>query len=88
MKNFIIILMNILDNFNEFSRKKLNEFKEKVRFMNTELKSIKTLLEKSSNNWIKLKESFDLLQKWLSDQEKIIDLSKVKIIFQTYSYSD
>ncbi len=80
-------MINIIDNFNELSKKKLNEFKEKVRFTNTELKSIKTLLEKSSNNWIKLKESFDLLQKWLCDQEKILDLSKVKIIFQTYSYS-
>jgi len=39
---------------------------------------MKILLEKSSNNWIKLKESSDLLEKWLSDQEKILDLSKVK----------
>ncbi len=69
------------------SRRKLNESKEKIRFLNTEIKSIKTLLEKSSNNWIKFKDSFDSLQKWLNDQEKIADLPKVNpiIINQIFS---
>ena len=48
--------------------------------MNIELKSLKTLLEKSSSNWSKFKDSFDSLKKWLEEQEKIADLSKVKIL--------
>jgi len=65
---------------NDFNRKKLNEYKEKLRLLNTELKSMKTMLDKGSNNWIKFEESLELLHKWLEEQEKIDDLVDVRIL--------
>lgn len=81
----LLICIYYIDNYNEASKRKLNEYKEKIRFLNTELKSIKALLEKSSNQWIKFKDSYDLLYKWLSEQEKISDLSKVIYLNIIYS---
>ncbi len=63
---------------NELNRKKLNEYKEKLRLLNTELKSMKTMLDKGSNNWVKFDESLELLHIWLEEQEKIDDLVDVR----------
>ena len=57
------------DNFNETSKKLLCEFREKVRHLNTELKSLKTMLDKSSTTWSKYSESVDLLRNWFEEQE-------------------
>ena len=47
--------------------------------MNIELKSLKTLLEKSSLNWGKFRETFELVAKWLEEQERIKDLAKTDL---------
>ncbi len=67
------------DQYNEYSRRKLNENKEKIRNLSIELKSIKTLLEKCSYNWSKFRETYDLIKKWLEEQEIISDLSKTDL---------
>ena len=70
------------DNFTESNRKQFNEYKEKFKHLNIELKSTRTMLEKSNSSWDKFKESFDTIDKWLSEQENKKTLIEVNRIFE------
>lgn len=67
------------DTLNEASRKKMIEYKEKIKNLNTELKSMRTMLDKSNNSWSKFNESYETIEQWLDEQENLNDISNVKI---------
>lgn len=54
----------------EPNRKRFNEYKEKLKNLNTELKSMKTMLDKSNSSWSKFTDSYELVDKWLDQQDK------------------
>ncbi|CAF0715885.1 unnamed protein product [Brachionus calyciflorus] len=62
-------------NLNEVSRKKLFDYKEKLKNLNIELKSMKTMLDKSNSSWTKFNESYSILESWLDQQENLNDVS-------------
>ena len=59
---------------------KINGFKDRLKHLSIELKSIKTMLEKCLNSWSKFNESFDVLEKWLNEKENKTNFNKVSLL--------
>jgi len=70
-------LFKFKGNFSESNRKQFNEYKEKFKHLNIELKSSKTMLEKSNASWDKFVDSFEVIEKWLEDQQHTKTLAEV-----------
>lgn len=80
INNILILIFNYnfnKVNLNEASRKKLIEYKERLKNLNTEAKSMKTMLEKSSNSWQKFNEGYSILNSWFENHKNISDISNV-----------
>jgi hypothetical protein len=74
-------LKNIKDN-----QTLVNDQKTKLKYLNTELKSVKTMLEKSSLMWKRFNETFISLEMWLKDQETYVNLKKVQLNLKIFCY--
>ncbi len=69
--------ISIIERLSDAYKIKINGFKDRLKHLSIELKSIKTMLEKCLNSWTKFNESFDLLEKWLNEKENKTNFNKV-----------
>ena len=71
------MLIKFIEKLNDTYKIKLNDLRERLKNLNIELKSIKTMLEKCLNSWSKFNESFDLMEKWMNEKENKTNFNKV-----------
>jgi hypothetical protein len=71
------VSISIIERLSDAYKIKINGFKDRLKHLSIELKSIKTMLEKCLNSWTKFNESFDLLEKWLNEKENKTNFNKV-----------
>jgi len=71
------VSISIIERLSDAYKIKINGFKDRLKHLSIELKSIKTMLEKCLSSWTKFNESFDLLEKWLNEKENKTNFNKV-----------
>ena len=71
--------LNIIDKLTVELVKQIDVMRERLKQINVEIKSIKTMLEKTLTSWTKYNELFESVEKWLIESENKKNLEKVKI---------